>query len=150
MRNTIKGLLVVTLMIGSVFAQYTKGNTVIAWSKYKFKSISDVEDHKPGDRRKAFETFHTKRNKKAKRLLSSLMLTHYWTGHVRDIEQINEFRNRILSQDEKPKSLIHDIQDSLHNYEKEHGLKQTRFKEIKRINDEQIQAAEEQYYGGYG
>ena len=93
MKNIIKGLLVITMIIGSVFAQYTKGNTVIAWSKYKFKSISDVEDHKPGDRRKAFETFHTKRNKKAKRLLSSLMLTHYWTGHVRDIEQINEFRN---------------------------------------------------------
>ena len=76
-----------------VFAQYTEGNTVIAWSEYRFKHVSEVEDHKQGDRRKAFEEYHVARNKKARRLLSSLMLTHYWTGHVRDVQQVNEFKS---------------------------------------------------------
>ena len=76
MRNTIKGLLVVTLMIGSVFAQYTKGNTVIAWSKYKFKPMSEVEGGSGKDRRESIEAYHKGRNAKAKELRSSLFLTH--------------------------------------------------------------------------
>ena len=93
MRNTIKGLLVVTLMIGSVFAQYTKGNTVIAWSKYKLKPVSEVDGHESGDRRESFQAYHTARNAKARLLLSSLFLTHYWTGHVTDVMQVNEFKS---------------------------------------------------------
>ena len=93
MRNTIKRLLVVTLMIGSVFAQYTKGNTVIAWSKYKFKPMSEVEGGSGKDRRESIEAYHKGRNAKAKELRSSLFLTHYWTGAVTDVHFINEFKD---------------------------------------------------------
>ena len=55
MKNIIKGLLVITMVIGSVFAQYTKGNTVIAWSKYKFKPMSEVEGGSGKDRRESIE-----------------------------------------------------------------------------------------------
>jgi hypothetical protein len=75
------------------YAQYTKGNTVIAWSKYKFKPVSEVDGHKSGDRGKALLEYHTARNAKTKLLQSSLFLTHYWTGKVTDVNFLNEFNN---------------------------------------------------------
>jgi hypothetical protein len=75
------------------YAQYTKGNTVIAWSKYKFKPVSEVDGHKSGDRGKALLEYHTARNAKTKLLQSSLFLTHYWTGKVTDVNFLNEFKN---------------------------------------------------------
>ncbi len=38
LKNLVKAALTFSLIAGVVFAQYTKGNTVIAWSKYKFKT----------------------------------------------------------------------------------------------------------------
>ena len=89
----MRSFIITTLFTASLFGQYTKGNTVIVWSKYKLKPIPEVEDHKQGDRRKAFEAYHKARNVKARLLLSSLFLTHYWTGHVTDVQQVNEFKN---------------------------------------------------------
>ena len=77
MRNTRKGLLVVTLMIGSVFAQYTKGNSVIAWSKYKWEDLSKVEGASGKDWTESAENYFNSRNKVDRLLKSSLMLTHY-------------------------------------------------------------------------
>lgn len=89
----MRSFIITTLFTASLFGQYTKGNTVVVWSKYKLKPIPEVEDHKQGDRRKAFEAYHKARNVKARLLLSSLFLTHYWTGHVTDVQQVNEFKN---------------------------------------------------------
>jgi hypothetical protein len=93
LKNLVKAALTFSLIAGVVFAQYTKGNTVIAWSKYKFKPVSEVDGWEPGDRRESIEAFHTARNAKARLLLSSLFLTHYWTGHVTDVMQVNEFKS---------------------------------------------------------
>ena len=93
MKIYIKSLLITTIMVGSIFAQYTKGNTVIAWSKYKFKAISEVDDGTGKDRSESIKAYHKGRNAKANQLLSSLFLTHYWTGSVRDVHIINEFKN---------------------------------------------------------
>ena len=93
MRNLVKGLLVITVMVGSVFAQYTKGNTVIAWSKYKWKDISTVEGASSEDWYNSVKNFHTSRNKASRLLKSSLMLTHYWTGSTEDVHFVHEFDN---------------------------------------------------------
>ncbi len=87
------GILLVLMLTTVSYAQYTKGNTVIAWSKYKFKPVSEVDGHKSGDRGKALLEYHTARNAKTKLLQSSLFLTHYWTGKVTDVNFINEFKN---------------------------------------------------------
>jgi hypothetical protein len=75
------------------YSQYYEGNTVIAWSKYKFKPVSEVDGYKAGDRGKALLEYHTARNAKTKLLQSSLFLTHYWTGKVTDVNFLNEFKN---------------------------------------------------------
>ena len=93
LQNLLKSMFVLSLIVSSVFGQYTKGNTVIAWSKYKFKPVSEVEGGSGKDRRESIEAYHTGRNVKAKQLLSSLFLTHYWTGSVTDVHHINEFKN---------------------------------------------------------
>ena len=91
--NTIlKGVLTVCLLIGSVFAQYTKGNTVMTWSKYKWKN-SGVEGASPQDWRESLENYHTTRNKASRFLKSSLMLTHYHTGSSEDVHLVSEFNN---------------------------------------------------------
>ena len=93
LKNLLKSMFVLSLIVSSVFGQYTKGNTVVAWSKYKFKPISKVEDGSGKDRRESIEIYHKGRNAKGKELLSSLFLTHYWTGAVTDVHFINEFKN---------------------------------------------------------
>lgn len=85
------GILLVLMLTTVSYAQYTKGNTVIAWSKYKFKPPSEIKDYKSGDRGKALLEYHTKRNSKSTRLKSSLFLTHYWTGKQTDVNILNEF-----------------------------------------------------------
>jgi len=87
------GILLVLMLTTVSYAQYTKGNTVIAWSKYKFKPVSEVDGHKAGNRGKALLEYHTARNAKTKLLQSSLFLTHYWTGKVTDVNFLNEFKN---------------------------------------------------------
>ncbi len=87
------GILLVLMLTTVSYAQYTKGNTVIAWSKYKFKSVSEIKDYKSGDRGKALLEYHTARNAKTKLLQSSLFLTHYWTGKQTDVNFLNEFNN---------------------------------------------------------
>jgi hypothetical protein len=93
LKNLLKSIIVLTIIVSSVFGQYTKGNTVIAWSKYKFKPVSEVEDGSGKDRRESIEAYHKGKNAIAKQLLSSLFLTHYWTGAVTDVHFINEFNN---------------------------------------------------------
>ncbi|MCP4932295.1 MAG: hypothetical protein GY912_09980, partial [Candidatus Marinimicrobia bacterium] len=87
------GILLVLMLTTVSYAQYTKGNTVIAWSKYKFKPVSEIKDYKSGDRGKALLEYHTARNAKTKLLQSSLFLTHYWTGKQTDVNFLNEFNN---------------------------------------------------------
>ncbi|MBT6942853.1 MAG: hypothetical protein HN999_06550 [Candidatus Marinimicrobia bacterium] len=87
------GILLVLMLTTVSYAQYYEGNTVIAWSKYKFKPVSEVDGHKSGDRGKALLEYHTARNAKTKLLQSSLFLTHYWTGKVTDVNFLNEFKN---------------------------------------------------------
>jgi len=87
------GILLVLMLTTVSYSQYYEGNTVIAWSKYKFKPVSEVDGHKAGDRGKALLEYHTARNAKTKLLKSSLFLTHYWTGKVTDVNFLNEFKN---------------------------------------------------------
>tara|TARA_B100001105_G_C22319132_1_gene411692 strand:+ start:137 stop:985 length:849 start_codon:yes stop_codon:yes gene_type:complete len=92
-KNLIKVALTYSLIAGFVFAQYTKGNTVMAWSKYKWKDWSEVENPSGKDWRESIENYHVTRHKAAKILNSSMMLTHYWSGSSEDVHFINEFDN---------------------------------------------------------
>tara|TARA_B100001964_G_C14085147_1_gene532177 strand:- start:183 stop:986 length:804 start_codon:yes stop_codon:yes gene_type:complete len=75
------------------YAQYTKGNTVITWSKYKWKDWSEVENPSEKDWQESLTNFHVTRNKFSKLLNSSMMLTHYWSGSAEDVHLVSEFDN---------------------------------------------------------
>ena len=62
------------------FGQYEKGNTVVVWTKLKYKeSLEGVEGVSPDDWRKSFNEIYQKTNKADNLLKSSLVLSHYWT-----------------------------------------------------------------------
>ena len=93
LKNLLKSMLILSLIVSSTFGQYTKGNTVVAWSKYKWKDLSKVEGASGADWSEAGDNYFTSRNKVDKLLKSSLMLTHYWSGSSEDVHFVNEFAN---------------------------------------------------------
>jgi hypothetical protein len=89
----MKRLIILSVLFSFIFAQYNQGNTVVTWSKYKWNPMSEVEGATWTDRVNDVTEFHSKRNPVARNLLSSMMLTHYWTGSVQDVHLLGEFRN---------------------------------------------------------
>ncbi len=89
----MKKLILMAVFTTIAFGQYNDGNTVVTWSRYKWEPLSKLEGISLEDRAADVTEFHTKRNKVARKLLGSTMLTHYWSGSVLDVEILGEFKN---------------------------------------------------------
>ena len=89
----MKKLLLVALFTTMVFSQYTDGNTVVTWSKYKWEPIGENPDLSWMDRSTDVAAYHSARNKVSRQLMSSMVLTHFWTGESADVAIVGEFRN---------------------------------------------------------
>ena len=89
----MKKLLLVALFTTMVFSQYTDGNTVVTWSKYKWEPIGENADISWMDRNADVSTYQLARHKVSRQLMSSMMLTHFWTGESEDVAILGEFRN---------------------------------------------------------
>ena len=76
------------------FGQYEKGNTVVVWTKLKYKeSLEGVEGVSPDHWRKSFNEIYQKTNKADNLLKSSLVLSHYWTGASWEYHEVKEYRS---------------------------------------------------------
>ena len=75
------------------FSQYTDGNTVVTWSKYKWEPIGENPDLSWDDRSADVAAYHSARNPVSRQLMSSMILTHFWTGESEDVAILGEFRN---------------------------------------------------------
>ena len=89
----MKKLLLVALFTTMVFSQYTDGNTVVTWSKYKWEPIGENPDLSWMDRNADVAAYQLARHKVSRQLMSSMMLTHFWTGESEDVAILGEFRN---------------------------------------------------------
>ena len=88
----MKKLIIAAIFTTIAFGQYTDGNTVVTISKYKWEPLSGSE-LTWGDRTTDVIEFHTERNRVARKLMSSMILTHFWTGEVSEVLILGEFRN---------------------------------------------------------
>ena len=88
----MKKLIIAAIFTTIAFGQYTDGNTVVTISKYKWEPLSGSE-LTWGDRTADVIEFHTERNRVARKLMSSMILTHFWTGEVSEVLILGEFRN---------------------------------------------------------
>ena len=94
LKTLIKAALTFSLIAGVVFAQYTKGNSVIIWNSGKWvESTEGVEGASTKDWRESVENYYKTRHKKDRLLKSSMLLTHYWTGASYDFHNVVEFSN---------------------------------------------------------
>ena len=89
----MKKILIMAMLTTMAFSQYTDGNTVITWSKYKWEPIGENPDLSWDDRSVDVAAYHSARNPVSKQLMSSMILTHFWTGESEDIGILGEFRN---------------------------------------------------------
>ena len=88
----MKKILLMAMFITIAFSQYTDGNTVVTISKYKWEPLAGSE-LTWSDRTADVTEFHTKRNEAARKLMSSMFLTHFWTGEVSEVFILGEFKN---------------------------------------------------------
>ena len=89
----MKKLLLMALFTTMAFSQYTDGNTVVTWSKYKWEPIGENPDISWMDRNADVAAYQLARHKVSRQLMSSMMLTHFWTGESEDVAILGEFRN---------------------------------------------------------
>ena len=89
----MKKLLLMALFTTLAFSQYTDGNTVVTWSKYKWEPIGENPDISWMDRSADVAAYQLARHKVSRQLMSSMMLTHFWTGESEDVAILGEFRN---------------------------------------------------------
>ena len=92
----MKKILLTTLFVIGTFSygQYTKGNTVMVWTKLKYKeSLEGVEGVSTKDWNESFTEVYTKTNKADKLLKSSLVLSHYWTGASWEYHEVKEYNS---------------------------------------------------------
>jgi hypothetical protein len=89
----MKKLLLMALFTTLAFSQYNDGNTVVTWSKYKWEPIGENPDISWMDRDADVAAYQLARHKVSRQLMSSMMLTHFWTGESEDVAILGEFRN---------------------------------------------------------
>ena len=101
-----KILLTLIFVLGTFsFAQYNKGNTVLVWTKLKYKqSLEGIEGVSPKDWAESFGEVYSKRNKANKYLQSSLFLSHYWTGASWEYHELKEYRSMAEADKEQQES----------------------------------------------
>lgn len=101
-----KILLTLIFVLGTFsFAQYNKGNTVLVWTKLKYKqSLEGIEGVSPKDWAESFGEVYSKRNKINKYLKSSLFLSHYWTGASWEYHEVKEYASMADADKEQQES----------------------------------------------
>jgi len=76
---------------GILQAQYNPDNHVVTISKYYLKAMSDIEDGSSEERKEAFEEEAKKMNPLKEKLISSMVLGHYWSGASNEVIELNEW-----------------------------------------------------------
>ena len=76
---------------GILQAQYNLDNHVVTISKYYLKAMQDVEDGSTEERKEVFEENAKKMNPLQDKLISSMVLGHYWTGASNEVVEVNEW-----------------------------------------------------------
>ncbi len=92
--NMIKRIVILCISIsvlGILHAQYNPDNHVVTISKYYLKALSDVEDGSAEERKEVFEENAKKMNPLQERLISTMVLGHFWTGTSNEVLEINEW-----------------------------------------------------------
>ena len=84
-------LLVCTMVIGLLPAQYNPDNHVVTLSKYYLEPLSSVENGSAEERKEVMEENAKKMNPLKDKLLSTMVLGHYWTGTSNEVLVINEW-----------------------------------------------------------
>lgn len=88
---------------GILQAQYNLDNHVVTISKYYLKAMQDVEDGSTEERKEVFEENAKKMNPLQDKLISSMVLGHYWTGASNEVVEVNEWAS-IADADETVRS----------------------------------------------
>ena len=76
---------------GILQAQYNPDNHVVTISKYYLKAMKDIEDGSSEERKESFEEEAKKMNPLKDKLLSTMVLGHYWTGTSNEVLVINDW-----------------------------------------------------------
>jgi len=84
-------LLVCTMVIGLLPAQYKPDNHVVTLSKYYLEPLSSVENGSAEERKEVMEENAKKMNPLQTKLISNMTLWHYWTGTSNEVLVINEW-----------------------------------------------------------
>ena len=84
-------LLVCTMVIGLLPAQYNPDNHVVTLSKYYLEPLSSVENGSAEERKEVMEENAKKMNPLQTKLISNMTLWHYWTGTSNEVLVINEW-----------------------------------------------------------
>ena len=84
-------LLLCTMVIAQLQAQYNPDNHVVTLSKYYLEPLSSVENGSAEERKEVMEENAKKMNPLKDKLLSTMVLGHYWTGTSNEVLVINEW-----------------------------------------------------------
>ena len=76
---------------GILQAQYNPDNHVVTISKYYLKAMKDIEDGSSEERKESFEEEAKKMNPLKEKLISSMVLGHYWSGASNEVVELNEW-----------------------------------------------------------
>ena len=76
---------------GILQAQYNPDNHVVTISKYYLKAMKDIEDGSREERKESFEEEAKKMNPLKEKLISSMVLGHYWSGASNEVVELNEW-----------------------------------------------------------
>lgn len=90
----IKRIVILCISIsvsGILQAQYNPDNHVVTISKYYLKAMSDIEDGSREERTEVFEEEAKKMNPLKEKLISSMVLGHYWSGTSNEVVELNEW-----------------------------------------------------------
>ena len=74
------------------FSQYTDGNTVVTWSKYKWEPIGENPDLSWDDRGVDVAAYHSARNPVSRQLMSSMILIPIMKSLI---PRLSKFSSRI-------------------------------------------------------
>ena len=84
-------LLLCTMVIGQLQAQYNPDNHVVTLSKYYLEPLSSIENGSAEERKEVMEENAKKMNPLQTKLISSMTLWHYWTGKSNEVLEIHEW-----------------------------------------------------------
>lgn len=91
MHKRILCLIIGLFLTASVMAQYNPENHVVTLSKYYLNDLTDVEDGSSEERKKVFEEHAKKMNPLENKLVSSMLLGHFWSGATNEVLEVNEW-----------------------------------------------------------